>query len=313
MRTDSPARSGRIDTWVRRPSILLALGIAGAVALPASVEAQVIDLCGIQMSPSPESLRCGGAVRSADRIQTLLALGHGGGAPLPGSVSTLGRRFGSTPRVALAGQVGFSRFDVPNPDNWASSGDDAVMAPTLSISLGVGVIEGFSLAPTVGGLFSVDLLADLSTMRLPSGDGFGGASTSYGFGVRVGLLRESFTLPGASVSVMRRLGASASVSGTDGSLESEVNTTSIRAVVGKEVLGFGIFGGAGWDRASADWSAQIRGDGAQDLGLSINDDKDTVHSYFGGITRTFLVTQVGLEAGWTEGLFFGSIGLRLTL
>jgi len=294
-----------------RAGVLLITGLL--VAAPASAQIQTRTRCTLVIDLA--SGRCASAGVASDQLREALSAGHAQGLPLPGSVSTLGRRFGSTPRVALSARVGFTRFDFSDPERW-DGGDpetESVTAPTFSAAVGVGLLDGFSIAPTVGGVLSLDVIADLSTMRLPSGSSFDGASTAFGYGVRVGLLRESFTLPGASISVMRRTGASASVSGTGGSLESEVTTMSIRAGVGKEVLSFGLLGGVGWDHASSDWSATALGTGTDTISVSESGSDDTVFTVFGGITRTFLVTQVGLEAGWTEGLFFGSIGLRLTL
>ncbi|HKK93900.1 MAG TPA: hypothetical protein VJ925_10725, partial [Longimicrobiales bacterium] len=163
------------------------------------------------------------------------------------------------------------------------------------------------------GVLGLDVLADVSTVRLPSDDGFTGASVAWGYGVRLGILRESFTLPGAYVSVMRRSGASVSLVGDEGSLDADISTTSVRGVVGKELLGFGLHGGAGWDRTSADGVFGAAPGGAPAAVTEFDDESATRFVVFGGLTRTFLVTSLGLDVGRADGVTFGSLSIRLTI
>lgn len=291
---------------------LLGLVVAFALGSASPATAQAWAGCDSPFVIGDAFAVCDGA-RAVESIRDGLGVGHSGAAPIPGTASALGRRFGATPRFAVTGRVGLVRFDRHDPDAWGSGRPSSGWSPVFGLGAGVGLFDGFSPAPTVGGLLALDLLADVSTVRLPSDDGFDDASVAWGYGVRVGLLRESFTLPGASLSLMRRSGASFSVSGDRGSIDADVTTTSVRATVGKELLGFGVHGGAGWDRVSAE--GDLRGTPAAGPAtlLEFDDVTDTRFVVFGGVARTFLVTSLGVDAGWTDGVAFGSLSIRLTL
>ena len=69
------------------------------------------------------------------------------------------------------------------------------------IDASVGVLQGLSIFPTVGGLGSIDMLASLGFAAPPDGEGFDGSLISWGLGAKLGILRESFTLPGLTASV----------------------------------------------------------------------------------------------------------------
>jgi hypothetical protein len=205
------------------------------------------------------------------------------------------------------------RFDRADPDAWSTSGVSSGWSPVFGLSAGLGIFDGFSPAPTIGGVLAVDVIGDVSSLRLPSGDGFEEASLAWGYGVRIGLLRESFTLPGASLSVMRRSGVSFTTTGDEGSIDADVTTTSVRATVGKELLGLGVHGGAGWDRVSADGRLIAAPGGVPASSVDFDDESDTRFVVFGGVARTFLVTSIGFDVGWTDGVAFGSLSLRLTI
>lgn len=285
---------------------LLALG-------PGRVEGQLLTACAGEVS-TPELLSgCANAIRGLEGVRDGIGVGHAGASALPGSASALGRRFGSTPRFAVAGRIGMVRFDRADPDSWTTRAPRSGWAPVFAAQAGIGVFDGFSLAPTVGGVLAVDLLTDISTLRLPSDDGFDGASLAWGYGVRIGLLRESFTLPGASVSILRRGGVSFRQEGTEGFLDADVTTTSIRATLGKEVLGFGVHGGAGWDHVSAEGTLQVTPSGAPGPAVDFSGEDDTRFVLFGGVARTFLVTTLGADFGWTDRAAFGSVFIRLTI
>ncbi|MDT8370256.1 MAG: hypothetical protein RQ745_13700 [Longimicrobiales bacterium] len=304
MRTDTRS------VVVALATLPLLVGVAGVRPLSAQNAA---SLCGF--SPDPVAVsRCLAGTRSVNDLAASLAVIHGGASAVPGSASVLGRRFSSTPRIAFSGRLGFGNFDLDTPDRWGSGEDETVTPPVFAVSGAVGLHDGFSIAPTVGGLLAVDLFADVSTIRLNANDEFDDASTAFGFGARIGLLRESFTLPGASVSVARRIGASTELRGEGGSLDADVDATSVRLVVGKEIAGFGFLGGAGWERHTTDWEVVANGSGpTSSITVSENNDSDTETLFFGSVTRTFLVTQVGVEFGWSDEASFASLSLRLTL
>lgn len=256
------------------------------------------------------------------------------GAPVPGSVSTLGRRLGSSPRLALSVRGGFAHADMPDP---RAGGMDKRTFSVFPVEVGVtvGVLNGFALLPTVGGIFSLDLLGSATLVGLSDSAGFDGSIEGLGYGVRLGLLRESFTLPGVSVSVVRRSMTQASWGRADAdrvSLTFKPTVTSVRAVGGKDLLAVGVLGGWGWERYSGSTTLSVR----QAIGGLVRTGQASSGGftsdrqlYFGGLSYTFLVLQVSAEVGYatgwadtlgrtaggndpTKGSVFGSVASRLT-
>jgi hypothetical protein len=256
------------------------------------------------------------------------------GTPVPGSTSTLGRRLGSSPRLALSVRGGFAHADMPDP---RAGGVDkhTFSARTVEVGVTVGVLDGFALLPTVGGIFSLDLLGSATLVSLSDGAGFDGSIKGLGYGVRLGLLRESFTLPGVSVSVVRRSMTQAAWGRADAdqvSLTFKPTVTLVRAVAGKDLLAFGVLGGWGWERYSGSTTLAVQ----QTIGGLVRTGQASSGGftsdrqiYFGGLSYTFLVLQVSAEVGYatgwaetpgrpaggndqTKGSVFGSVAGRLT-
>lgn len=267
---------------------------------------------------------CGPLALAAQAMQGGIGLGAAGGNAFPGSGSTLGRRYGATPRVALSGRLGFNRFSMPN----GFGGTGNVFAASAHGQVTVGVLNGFSLAPTVGGFLSLDLLASVDAVFLPGSAGFQENALGWGYGARVGILRESFTLPGVTLSVVRRSMGEVVFGIEDlGQVRYDVTTTSWRAVVGKDLAGLGFTAGAGWDDYDSD--GFIEGPGLNPGPPTPLDGLSSDRAvFFAGVTKTFLVLQVGAELGWARGFsvegdlptafdpssgsLFGGVSLRLT-
>ena len=72
----------------------------------------------------------------------------------------------------------------------------------------VGIFNGFSPVAGVGGVFAVDAVGTLRWVRVPNSPAGPGSALGWGGGLRVGILRESFALPGLTLSaVHERAGA----------------------------------------------------------------------------------------------------------
>jgi hypothetical protein len=219
----------------------------------------------------------------------------------------------------------------PWPDFAASpAGTRNSSVGSLHGSIVVGLFDGFSPQPTVGGLLGLDLLLTGDWVFLPDGDGFDASGAAWGYGVRLGVLRESFSLPGITLSGIRRHGGDIGLLppnvGGGVSLEDPV-TTSLRGEIGKEFWGIGFLVGAGWDRYEAD--AEVVSGGASEPGPTWTDLDADRALFFAGISRTFVVWQLSAEFGWAEGVgggsmelpgydgeegtVFGTLALRLTL
>ena len=256
------------------------------------------------------------------------------GTPVPGSSSTLGRRLGSSPRFALSVRGGFTRTDMPDP-RASGVAKNTFWARTVEVGVTVGVLDGFALVPTVGGIFSFDLLGSATLVELSDGAGFSGSVEGLGYGVRLGLLRESFTLPGVSVSVIRRSITEAEwgrPAADRVSLTFKPTVTSVRAAAGKDLLAFGVLGGWGWERYSGSTVLAVQeteDDSVRTGQFSSGDFANSRQLYFGGISYTFLVLQLSAEGGYatgwdeapgrpaggydpTKGSVFGSVAGRLT-
>jgi hypothetical protein len=164
-----------------------------------------------------------------------------------------------------------------------------------------GVFDGFRLAPTVGGFLALDLTATLGLAFLPGGDGFDGSAPAWGYGARVGILRESFTLPAVTLALTRRhvSGFRYGEAGAPGIEVQRLTVTSVRATAGKEFMALGILGGLGWDRARGDGLARPPAPGA--LQVAFDDLEASRVLIFGALTRTWLVVQGSAEAGFATG------------
>lgn len=309
---------------------------------------------GAQETVSELAVECGGGdgFREAWCTEVALAavaarsglglLASGGSEPI-GSAGTLGWRVDGVPRVSGALALGLASVASPRL-RWGGGADEpripspgrSFLASTVRLDAAVGVFEGFSPRPTVGGVLSVDALASTAFAFLPGSRGFGdGTTSSFGLGARVGLLRESFTLPAVSVTAVHRWSGGVELrppvtgDATPGGAF-DLSTSSLRGTVGKDLYGVGVLLGAGWDR----YAGRVRVDsglpGEADAWDASSDDLvDSRLVAFAGASRTFLVLQLSAEVGWAggldpvtgreaggwdpeEGSWFGSVGARLT-
>ena len=318
-------------------SALALLVFAGVACAPSPGGAQVAELAGrcLQVGTLGGPTACQGAAVATRLAQAGVGLSLAGGNAFQGAASTLGRRFGASPRVAFAGRVGVTRFPVLDRfgGNTGSSSADWALATSFQGQVTVGVLDGFSPGPTVGGLLSLDLLANAGIALLPGGQGFQGNVASWGYGARVGIIRESFTLPGITLSATRRHGGEVD-QGAGGLARvhlDDVVTTSLRMVVGKELMFGGILAGAGWDRYASDGEIRYVGPVLQvpPDPTPLNGFDSSRLLFFGSWSRTFLVMQISTEFGWARGFdsetplfqtvdegagsFFGTFSLRLTI
>jgi hypothetical protein len=286
---------------------------------------------------------------------------HGGlgllaaaGGPLPASPSTAGQRLHGSPRVVVDAGLAVVRVNLPALENSGATDHDRtsiLLAPRITVA--AGVFEGFSPAPSVGGVGSVDVVGELRYLPLLAPDGMDGASVSWGLGARVGVLRESFTLPGVTlVGMHRRTGSSGfrgpdqavTLEGGQGVIMHEVvevspSVTSLRAVVGKDLLAVGVNAGVQRDWIRGDALVEVRqrsGTGGSGNPLATTASTTSVPvdrtTFFVGANRTWVVTQATLELGWSpaaggpadpsstgfpayrgvEGAFSGAISFRIT-
>lgn len=261
-----------------------------------------------------------------------IGLASSAGSDIPGTSSTLGWRRGLGPRLALSAR--FTGARIPLPDLVEAL---ALELPELrstvsnaSLEGAVGLFDGFRWAPQYGGFLSLDLVASVGVLGLPQAHGFEGDAYSAGVGARLGLLRESFDVPGVSVSAVRRflgdvrLGAARAIT-----VRLEPAATSFRALIGKEFRAAGIVAGAGWDSYSGTVTIEGPESGRQPRSVMLDGPAFDRLLLFVAISRTWQVVLLAGEIGWAAGFdgfsdpsvqpfdpsagsVFGSLSLRIT-
>ncbi|MBW3535994.1 MAG: hypothetical protein KY453_12400, partial [Gemmatimonadetes bacterium] len=224
-----------------RSPALACLGLALTASPGASAQdvAVLADACGGGMVVLAAD--CVEAALAFQSVSGLVGLAGAGGTELPGGASTLGRRLARSPRMGLSLRVGGVAGSMPDFLSGAGPGDEAgVFTPVAQGIMTVGLFDGFSPLPTVGGFLSLDVQGSAGRVFLPGGEGFQRDANVFGLAARLGVLRESFTLPGVTVSAARRWTREVRVGEPfhpeRTGLAVDVATTSVRATVGKDLL-----------------------------------------------------------------------------
>lgn len=248
---------------------------AGLVLLSTPAEAQndlLASCAGLSPAPgtsAPEEVVdqfrffCGQIVTAVSNVQPSVGIAFSGGAHTLGTAATIGRRFGFLPRVAVTARVNGAFADVPDLlDDFAPAFDDEGRLPpmgTIGVPIGslqgdvtVGVWNGVSLGPRVGGLGAVDLLGSASYVPALAPVGLADPIVNVGVGARVGILQQGLLLPGISVSGMYRtlLGDVTfgdMDAGDPAEFSTSLSTLSLRAGVSKGFLMLDLAAGAGYD------------------------------------------------------------------
>lgn len=253
---------------------------------------------------------CREAALALQAAQAGVGLLSAWGTQVPGSATTLGKRFGGMPRFSGSLRAGLVHADLPDVREVGSSPLDANGFVGLGVqgSLALGVFDGFSVLPTVGGILSLDVLGAAGMLLLPEGDGFRSDPRFWGAGARLGILRESFTIPGVTVSVAWRKLSETRLGDLQGGdpvqVDFDPSVTSVRGVVGKDLLALAVLAGVGWDRYSSDGTltASRFGEPGQGQGSASFDgfESDRV-LFFGGVGLNLLLLQLSAEGGWARG------------
>ena len=294
--------------------------VTSCLAVPGNVSAQqlpggrteaegVAELATDCAADRPDQLSsCRELTLVALAVQRGVGLGSALGSDVPGTASTAGRRLGNIPRIAFSlGLTGF-RLGMPRVSARSAGGLGEGEAPTVFGVRGVaaaGIVDGLQLAPGFGGIFSVDLTGLFSRLWLPRASGFEGPSAGVGLGARVGILRESFTVPGISVSLVRgwhrSIRAGDAGDGDQGEVETDLEVTSLRAVLGKNWFVLGLMAGVGWDRYRGDATVSA----ATDLdapGSASGRLASERAVFFAAGWYSFLISRISAELGLADGV-----------
>jgi hypothetical protein len=322
---------------------LLGAGLALVTAVKAG--AQTANSCGNLPAGFGAPDACQMAVDVFQLLSPQLGLALAGGNATLGSGSTLGGpghfSVGLRANFFQGDLPDVASFPVPAASRVKRTGADAL--PTSSSFVGlatadaaIGLYGGVPLPLTnVGG---IDLL--VSASYVPT---FGDASSNVriepdrslqlGYGVRVGLLKESLVVPGVSFTFLKRDLPTTTITGSSPQLEvsiqdAKVKTSAYRIVASKNLLAFGVAAGIGQDRYHDEATVQgtVKVPPASEL-VSMSQSL-TRTNYFVDLSANFpvfkLVGEVGQVTGGTVDTFnefdsgradksrtYGSVGFRI--
>lgn len=179
---------------------------AGPLTAQERLDAALLGRCQMAALDGGAGLLCENAVASIQLLQPELGLLLAGGNPVLGTASPVGTKFRWMPRFQFGGRISFAWAEIPDirvaPGEAAGAGTRSFAMAMPQLDLSVGVFDGLRIGKTLGGFGAVEVVGSLSTLILPDGEGFEEAATGLGLGARIGLLRESFTAPGLSVTGM---------------------------------------------------------------------------------------------------------------
>jgi len=268
-----------------------------------------LDHCATFGVGSEANRRCNLVVQSIDILQPPIGMAMSGGNPVPGTASTLGMRLGSVPRISLGGRISILGVDIPAILETERGGKTSATLPGLSIDASIGLLQGSSPLPTVGGLGSLDLIASAGFLPLPTGAGFSsGSPFSWALGLRGGIFRESFTLPGISISALYRHTARSTFGDpelidSESFIDMSVASLGLRAAISKRIAGVGLTAGAGYDRYSSNGSLGFTTSpfGGLPEVIDFSRIKNDKASLFTNLSYTLFILHLVAELGWQQG------------
>jgi hypothetical protein len=277
-----------------------------AVWAPVGVSSQeAADLAAQCTAGGGDATMCAVGAGAGRDLAGYVGILAGPGSAFPSQASTLGRRLGGSPRFGLAGGAAGISVLVPDLSDASGQRERSPFVPAAEVTLALGVFDGLSVLPTVGGVFSVDLFGSGVFAFFPADQGFDGKVSVLTIGARVGLLRESFTLPAVTVSVARRFSGDMQLgdvgAGDLGQVAVDPAITSLRGTVGKDLYAFGILAGVGWDDIGAATTLRAT-NGAGGFTLDTADVETSRRTYFVGVSRQLgILSWLAGEVGWVEG------------
>lgn len=284
----------------------LAVALAGLAVAPGPARAQDDDADAACRTFTPAgTAECRLAVGSARVIQPRLAAALFGGNPVPGTASTLGMRIGSLPRMSVSFRVTGAPAELPPILDRARSEGDRAFLTGFGAQASMGILTGFSPLPTVGGVLSLDAIARVAILPLPA-DGFDdGAAWGWAVGARLGALRESFTLPGVSLTgTYARISRTAYGDPHDGTtagfFDGAVQDLRADLAATKRIGLVGVTAGVAVDRYASDLVAGFReGAGAPPSRIE-GEAVNHRWSAYANAAWTLLIFHAAAELGWQE-------------
>ena len=303
--------SRRIPHGVSVVAAAAAFALGAALPRPVSAQdpvAQISAECESEAGPLLQGICRDGALALRALHAGTGLLMTGGGA-LPASPSTVGRRLPGSPRIIVDLGATWASFSHPVLSYTASgtaTEEQSVLAGGRATAV-IGVFDGFSAVTGVGGILAVDAVAGARWVRVPDSPVGPGSALGWGGGLRIGVFRESFSLPGVTLSATHdRAGALRYGTEEDPGawVEIEPAVTSFRAIVGKDLWPVGLSAGIGWDlyRGAGRIEARLAAEGdREEVAATRSHDLSLERRYlFAGLNYTWVVTQVAAEVTWTQ-------------
>lgn len=284
---------------------------------------------------------CYTVAQAVESLQPQVGIVVAGGNLTPGSATHGGLHLTSLPGLTVTGKVNIVSAHFPDVSDASSgagrvTGEKSLPAPVVQGTAALGIFKGVSPSPGVSGLGSIDLLGSVSWLPIkPSqlhGFGENTATTAYGFGGRLGLIKESFVTPGVSVTVMYHslgqvsygdvcdtagptLGGTGdgfdvesgicTGSGDPGELAFDLKDVSTRAQLAKHLGLFGFAAGVGYDKWKSEIDYGFRGScaGTSNCFVRVTNadlDTDRFSAFANASVGGILGSLVG-EVGWLQG------------
>lgn len=294
---------------------LLGAGLALVTAVNAG--AQTANSCAAGASQDA----CQMAVDVFQLLSPQLGLALAGGNAVLGSGSTLG----GPGHFSLGLRANFFQGDLPDIGSFPvpsqsgrvqRSGATALPASTQFVGLptadaAIGLFGGVPLPLTnVGG---IDLL--LSATYVPAiGDSTDNVriapdrNLQLGYGVRIGLLKESLVVPGVSFTYIKRDLPTTTITGTSPDLnvlvkDAKVKTSAWRVVASKTLLTFGLAAGIGQDKYDddANVTGTVRGAVVSSSQIVAMSQSLARTNYFVDLSLNFPVFKLVGEVGQVTG------------
>ncbi len=307
---------------------LLLIGLLLAAAAPAAAQsARCAGFAG------PSRRICDAALDGTRAYHPVAGLLVSGGNPVLGTANTLGGlgHFSVTARANAADVV------LPDPAYDGTAGEvpasEELYAPVPLLEAAAGIYEGLP-----SGLLSIDALASAQLLPTdqvenlsvdPDARRIGDVALGFGYGVRVGLLRDVGPLPAVSVSAMRRHVPRLAYGDIDGGDEFrygvDLEATNLRLVASKQLAAFQLAAGLGWDRYTGDAQVQLREGPGAPIEIELKESRTLAFVNVGlDLAAVSLVGEAGYQGGrdqplstefedydTTSGKFFAGLGLRL--
>jgi len=326
-------RVGRLS-WTAAVTALTLIGVTFPTEAWAQDRETLVIACADGASPEVTPY-CLEGVLALEAIRAGVSTAVSQGSDIPGFSSTVGVGEGGMPRLSTSLRFGLTRVKLPvilaSQRIPAESG--TLTVSTVSGVVALGVFNGFAGPGSTRGVLSFDLLGQAAITLLPSEDGFNTKQMVYGYGARLGILREGFSNPGVSLSLVRRffnepVGYGSFVE--DVQITTDPDITSMRLTVGRDFFRAGFNVGAGYDWIGGDVALRVDDrEGGSGSGRTSSEDFTSERiSLFAGGQYTWRVFQTSAELGWARGFdgaegylgdfdpasatLFGTLAVRLT-